>query len=127
MKGKSMAERHIYGSDHKYKGSMDDDGRIYDAHHRFIGRVKNGTIYDDCNIPRGHINSDGRVTDMCNIPTGREFGANFEGWGGHGGYSRNDARGSPEDGSPHLFYTSLMVRQGPRHQRIHVPAQISAT
>ena len=56
-----------------------------------------------------------------------EFGANFEGWGGHGGYLRNDARGSPEDGSPHLFYTSLMVRQGPRHQRIHVPAQISAT
>ncbi len=90
-----MAERHIYGSDHKYKGSMDDDGRIYDAHHRFIGRVKNGTIYDDCNIPRGHINSDGRVTDMCNIPTGREFGANFEGWGGHGsGYVRNDVLGS---------------------------------
>ena len=90
-----MAERHIYGSDHKYKGSMDDDGRIYDAHHRFIGRVKNGTIYDDCNIPRGHINSDGRVTDMCNIPTGREFGANFEGWGGHGsGYVRNDVLGT---------------------------------
>ena len=90
-----MAERHIYGNDHKYKGSMDDDGRIYDAHHRFIGRVKNGTIYDDCNIPRGHINSDGRVTDMCNIPTGREFGANFEGWGGHGsGYVRNDVLGT---------------------------------
>ncbi len=90
-----MAERYIYGSDHKYKGSMDDDGRIYDAHHRFIGRVKNGTIYDDCNIPRGHINSDGRVTDMCNIPTGREFGANFEGWGRHGsGYVRNDVLGT---------------------------------
>ena len=90
-----MSERHIYGSDNKYKGSMDDDGRIYDARHRLIGRVKNGTIYDDCNIPRGHINSDGRVTDMCNIPTGREFGANFEGWGGHGsGYVRNDVLGT---------------------------------
>lgn len=90
-----MAERHIYGSDNKYRGSMDDDGRIYDANHRFIGRVKNGTIYDDCNIPRGHVDSGGRVTDMCNIPTGREFGANFEGWGGHGsGYVRNDVLGT---------------------------------
>ena len=35
-----MAERHIYGSDNKYRGNMDDDGRIYDANHRFIGRVK---------------------------------------------------------------------------------------
>lgn len=95
MKGKSMAERHIYGSNHKYKGSMDDDGRIYDAHHRFIGRVKNGTIYDDCNIPRGYIDSDGRVTDLCNIPTGKEFGENFMGWDGHGsGYVRNEVLGT---------------------------------
>ena len=86
-----MSERHFYGSDNKYMGSMDDDGRFYDTRHRFIGRVKNGTIYDDCNIPRGHIDSEGRVTDMCNIPTGKEFGANFVGWGGHGsGYVRND-------------------------------------
>ena len=90
-----MAERHIYGSDNKYKGCIDDDDYIYDTRHRLIGRVKNGTIYDDCNIPRGHIDSDGRVTDMCNIPTGKEFGANFVGWGGHGsGYVRNDVLGT---------------------------------
>ncbi len=90
-----MAERHIYGSDNKYKGSIDDDDYIYDTRHRLIGRVKNGTIYDDCNIPRGHIDSDGRVTDLCNIPTGKEFGANFVGWGGHGsGYVRNDVLGT---------------------------------
>ena len=90
-----MAEKHFYGTNGQFKGSMDDSGRFYDKNHSLMGHVENGTIYDDCNIPRGHIDSDGRVTDMCNIPTGKEFGANFVGWGGHGsGYVRNDVLGS---------------------------------
>ena len=90
-----MAERHFYNDKFKFEGSMDDDGRIYDSRHRFIGRVEGDTIYDNCNLPRGHINADGQVTDLNNIPTGREFGANFVGWRGHGsGMGRNDVLGT---------------------------------
>ena len=90
-----MAERHFYNDKFKFEGSMDDDGRIYDSRHHFIGRVEGDTIYDNCNLPRGHINADGQVTDLCNIPTGKEFGANFVGWGGHGsGLVRNDVLGT---------------------------------
>ena len=90
-----MAERHLYNDRFEFEGSMDDDGNIYDRNHWKIGHVEGGTIYDNCNIPRGHIDGDGRVTDMCNIPTGKEFGANFEGWGGHrSGMVRNDVLGT---------------------------------
>lgn len=90
-----MNEREFYNDDFEFEGSRDDDGCIYDSRHRLIGHVEDGTIYDTCNIPRGHINADGQVTDMCNIPTGKEFGANFEGWGGHrSGMVRNDVLGT---------------------------------
>ena len=90
-----MAERHLYNDKFEFEGSMDDDGNIYDRNHWKIGHVEGGTIYDNCNIPRGHIDGDGRVTDMCNIPTGKEFGANFVGWNGHGsGLVRNDVLGT---------------------------------
>lgn len=90
-----MAERHFYNDKFEFEGSMDDDGHIYDSRHHFIGRVEGDTIYDNCNLPRGHINADGQVTDLCNIPTGKEFGANFVGWGGHGsGLVRNDVLGT---------------------------------
>ena len=90
-----MRERHFYNDRFEFEGSMDDDGNIYDGNHRKIGHVEGGTIYDNCNIPHGHIDDDGRVTDMCNIPTGKEFGANFVGWGGHGGgMVRNDVLGT---------------------------------
>ena len=79
-----MSERHLYNGRFEFEGSMDDDGNIYDRNHWKIGHVEGGTIYDNCHIPRGHIDGDGRVTDMCNIPTGKEFGANFVGWDGHG-------------------------------------------
>ena len=86
-----MAERHLYNDQFEFEGSMDDNGDIYDARHRKIGHVEDDTIYDSCNIPRGHINADGQVTDLCNIPTGKEFGATFVGWGGHSsGIVRND-------------------------------------
>ena len=90
-----MAERHLYNDRFEFEGSMDDDGNIYDRNHWKIGHVEDGTIYDSCNIPHGHIDDDGRVTDMCNIPTGKEFGSNFVGWGGHdSGLVRDDVLGT---------------------------------
>ena len=50
-----MSERHLYGSDGQHVGSIDDDNRIYDDRHSFMGRIENGTIYDNCNIPQGRI------------------------------------------------------------------------
>lgn len=90
-----MAERLFYSDKFEFEGSMDDSNCFYDKNHRLLGHVEGGTIYDNSNIPRGHIDSEGRITDMCNLPTGKDFGSNFVGWGGHSnGLVRNDVLGT---------------------------------
>ena len=72
-----MAEKNFYGSSGQFKGSMDDDGRIYDERHRFMGYVKGGRIYDNCNIPHGRITGSGMVVDNRMHEVGQEFGTGF--------------------------------------------------
>ena len=76
-----MAEKNFYGSNGQFKGSMDDDGRIYDERHRFMGYVKGGRIYDNCNIPHGRITGSitgsGMVVDNRMHEVGQEFGTGF--------------------------------------------------
>lgn len=72
-----MSERHLYGSDNQYKGSIDDDGRIYDRNHSLMGRIENGTVYDNCNIPRGRIEENGMLRDNAFHEVGQEYGTGF--------------------------------------------------
>ena len=72
-----MSERHLYGSDNQYKGSIDDDGRIYDRDHSLMGRIENGTVYDNCNIPRGRIEESGMLRDNSFHEVGQEYGTGF--------------------------------------------------
>lgn len=72
-----MAEKNFYGSNGQFKGSMDDDGRIYDERHGFIGYVKDGRIYDNCNIPHGRITDNGMVVDNYMQEVGQEYGTGF--------------------------------------------------
>ena len=72
-----MAEKNFYGNNGQFKGSMDDDGRIYDERHRFMGYVKGGRIYDNCNIPHGRITGSGMVVDNRMHEVGQEFGTGF--------------------------------------------------
>ena len=72
-----MSERHLYGSDGRHVGSIDDDDRIYDDRHSFIGRIENGTIYDNCNIPQGRITDSGMVLDNHRQEIGQEYGTGF--------------------------------------------------
>ena len=72
-----MSERHLYGSDNQYKGSIDDDGRIYDQNHSLMGRIENGTVYDNCNIPRGRIEENGMLRDNAFHEVGQEYGTGF--------------------------------------------------
>ena len=72
-----MAEKSFYGSNGQFKGSMDDDGRIYDERHGFIGYVKDGRIYDNCNIPHGRITDNGMVVDNYMQEVGQEYGTGF--------------------------------------------------
>ena len=72
-----MSERHLYGSDNQYKGSIDDDGYIYDRNHSLMGRIENGTVYDNCNIPRGRIEESGMLRDNSFHEVGQEYGTGF--------------------------------------------------
>ena len=72
-----MSERNFYGSNCRFKGSMDEDGRIYDDRHRLMGYVKDGTVYDTCNIPHGHITDSGMVRDNSFHEVGQEYGTGF--------------------------------------------------
>ncbi len=72
-----MSEKNFFGSDGQFKGSMDDDGRIYDDCHRFMGYVRDGTVYDNCNIPHGSITDSGMVRDNSMQEVGQEYGTGF--------------------------------------------------
>ena len=72
-----MAERNLFGSHGEFVGSVDDDGRIYNDRHLFMGRVENGTIYDNCNIPQGRITESGMVLDNHYQEVGQEYGTGF--------------------------------------------------
>ena len=89
-----MAERHLYGDGFNFEGSIDDDGCIYDAkHHWFLGYVKDGKIYNNCNICQGWIDDDGQVRNNRNQIVGKEFGASYVGYGGGRGIVRSDVLG----------------------------------
>jgi len=72
-----MSERNLYGSDGQFVGSIDDDDRIYDNRHSFMGRIENGIIYDNCNRPQGHITDGGMVLDNHRQEIGQEYGTGF--------------------------------------------------
>jgi hypothetical protein len=72
-----MSERYLYGGDNQFKGSIDDDGRIYDRNHWIMGHVENGTIYDNYNIPQGRITDGGMVLDTSCREIGQEYGTGF--------------------------------------------------
>ena len=72
-----MSERNLYGSDGQFVGSIDDDDRIYDNRHSFMGRIENGIIYDNCNRPQGHITDSGMVLDNHRQEIGQEYGTGF--------------------------------------------------
>lgn len=74
-----MSERHLYDSDSQFKGSIDDDGRIYDATHRYIGRIENGTVYDYRDIPQGTVRENEMVMDNFRHEVGQSFGTGFSG------------------------------------------------
>ena len=74
-----MSERHLYDNDSQFKGSIDDDGRIYDATHRYIGRIENGTVYDYRDIPQGTVRENGMVMDYFRQEVGQSFGTGFSG------------------------------------------------
>ena len=78
-----MSERDFYNNQFQFEGSMDDNGNLYDERHTRIGQVRDGTIYDNINIPRGYIGDNGQVQDLCHIPIGMEHGSFFQGWSGH--------------------------------------------
>ena len=89
-----MSERHLYGDGFSFEGSIDDDGRIYDAkHHWFLGYIKDGKIYNNCNICQGWIDDDGQVRNNCNQVMGKEFGTSYVGYGGSSGIVRSDVLG----------------------------------
>ena len=90
-----MSERDFYNNQFQFEGSMDEDGNIYDERHTRIGQVRDGTIYDNINIPRGYVGDDGQVQDLCHIPIGKEHGSFFQGWSGHRhGHVRTDVSGA---------------------------------
>ena len=72
-----MSERYLYGDDNQFVGSMDDDGRIYDDRHGLMGYIRNGTVYDNCNLPMGRITESGMVVDNFQQEVGQEYGTGF--------------------------------------------------
>ncbi len=74
-----MSEGHLYDNDSQFKGSIDDDGRIYDATHRYIGRIEDGTVYDYRDIPQGTVRENGMVMDYFRHEVGQSFGTGFSG------------------------------------------------
>ena len=72
-----MSERYLYGDDNQFVGSIDDDGRIYDTTHGFMGYVRGGNVYDNCNLPMGRITESGMVVDNFQQEVGQEFGTGF--------------------------------------------------
>jgi len=72
-----MSERYLYGDDNQFVGSMDDDGRIYDDRHGLMGYIRDGTVYDNCNLPMGRITDSGMVVDNFQQEVGQEYGTGF--------------------------------------------------
>ena len=72
-----MSERNLCGEDGQFVGSIDDDDRIYDRNHSLMGRIENGTVYDNCNIPRGRIDENGMLRDNSFHEVGQEYGTGF--------------------------------------------------
>lgn len=42
-----------------------------------MGRIENGTVYDNCNIPRGRIEENGMLRDNAFHEVGQEYGTGF--------------------------------------------------
>ena len=74
-----MRERNLYRGLNDFQGSIDEDGRIYDENHQFVGRIDGNDVYDNCNIRQGSINDDGELWDCNHNFVGMERGNNFIG------------------------------------------------
>ena len=72
-----MRERHLYRGLSDFQGSIDEDGRLYDERHNFIGRIDGDDVYDYCNIRQGSIGDDGKLWDCDRNLVGQEHGNNF--------------------------------------------------
>ena len=72
-----MRERHLYRGLSDFQGSIDEDGRLYDERHNFIGRIDGDDVYDYCNIRQGTIGDDGKLWDCDRNFVGQEHGNNF--------------------------------------------------
>ena len=72
-----MRERHLYRGLSDFQGSIDEDGRLYDERHNFIGRIDGDDVYDYCNIRQGTIGDDGKLWDCDRNFVGEEHGDNF--------------------------------------------------
>jgi len=104
-----MTEKIFYGSNGRFKGSMDDDGHIYDERHRLMGYVKDGTVYDTCNIPHGRITDSGMVRDNSFHEVGQEYGTGFSSRG-----PRRELGRVRADTLRHLAATSAAAPRGGR-------------
>ena len=74
-----MNERHIYCGLNKFEGSIDEEGKLYDERHRFVGRIEGNDVYDCCNIMQGSIEEGGKLWDCNRNYVGEAHGNNFIG------------------------------------------------
>jgi len=74
-----MRERNLYRGTSDFQGSIDENGRIYDERHRFVGRIEGNVVYDYCNIKQGTIDENGKLWDVNHTYVGQERGNNFIG------------------------------------------------
>ena len=42
-----MSERNLFRGMSDFEGSIDDDGRLYDENHQYVGRIEGDYIYDN--------------------------------------------------------------------------------
>lgn len=74
-----MAAKNLYDSNNNFVGSVDNDGRIYDEKHWYMGKVEGDKIYDYRNIKLGEIRANGDIWDINHNYVGTQSGQNFLG------------------------------------------------
>jgi hypothetical protein len=63
LSGSAGAGDRLYDESGKYKGQLQENGRIYNARGQYQGKVENGRLYDKKGSYKGQIRSSGIFND----------------------------------------------------------------
>ena len=114
-----MSERNLFRGMSDFEGSIDDDGRLYDENHQYVGRIEGDDIYDNGGVRQGRIDASGKLWDIDHNYVGEAHGSNFIGPTYEStGMSRGDSFG---DGDGSEYGALMMLKKRNRYYSGEMP------